>query len=89
MAISCDFTAKYSKGTIKKLRDYGKFLIIRLEKKICNFLKSMHFFIIFHYIYFQLRDRSFFIRRGGGAGGFCRGATRKNSDVKGGSPQEN
>ena len=26
---------------------------------------------------------------GGGAGGFCRGATRKNSDVKGGSPQEN
>jgi hypothetical protein len=37
---------------------------------------------------FLIRDRSFFIRRGG-AGGFCRGATRKNSDVKGGSPQEN
>jgi hypothetical protein len=35
-----------------------------------------------------LRDRSFFIRRGGLVV-FARGATRKNSDVKGGSPQEN
>ena len=31
----------------------------------------------------------FYQEGGGGAGGFFRGATRKNSDVKGGSPQEN
>jgi hypothetical protein len=57
MAISCDFTAKYSKGNIKKLRDYRKIFDNFFRKKILQLFETMHFLsYIFHYIFFNLTD---------------------------------
>jgi hypothetical protein len=38
------------------LRDRRKIFDNIFRKKICNFLKFMHFFIIFHYVFFNLTE---------------------------------